>query len=577
MTTSTKQVTAKASSFAKAVLTLKGKPLSFDKYKPWELIYDLMPKFMVLIAGRQIGKSVSLGGRSSTQSIVRSHFNSLYVTPFSEQAKRFSKAYLDPFIESPLIKKHFKDRAVTKNVLEKSFTSGSRIYLSYAQDERDADRIRGIMADQLMYDEVQDAVISALPAIFETLSASEYGYKVLSGTAKSTSNTIELLWQTTCKFEWVMRCSHCGYWNIPDTYEHCLALCVDPNSPVCMRCSKPIDVTKGEWVATRPSEKHNIGFHLPQIIMSANTSPKKWKEMYYKVQQAQTFGGMYSPAKLSNEVFGISTDLAGKTISVAEAMRCCNENQASYFDSKPDKTFTHVILGVDWSVTGSTKSYTVGSVFGFYSDGKMELIYSEKIQGVNIIEQIDRMIAIYYQYQCDLIASDRGVGVVQVQTMQSRLGFNKVVPINYTTTKLTVAWNKEGLYLSANRTRAIDDVVMKIKHGIGRFETPSYEVTKPMWKDALSIYEEETSVNTRVYRHHPDEPDDWIHSAVFAYIGFKYSRGEFVFSDERFGGQADFSIYSGVDLNQDSSLVLPSSQDFHAGYFSNNEYDFNEY
>lgn len=126
MSSASKKVVAPASSFAKAILTLKGKPLSFDRYKPWSQIYDMMPRFMLLIAGRQIGKSVSLGGRSVTQSVAKKHFNSLYVTPFSEQAKRFSKAYLDPFMESPLIKKYFKDNSVTKNVLEKSFTSGSR-------------------------------------------------------------------------------------------------------------------------------------------------------------------------------------------------------------------------------------------------------------------------------------------------------------------------------------------------------------------------------------------------------------------------------------------------------------------
>ena len=569
------RVTAKASNFAQAILTLKGKPLSFERYRPWELIYDLMPNFMLLIAGRQIGKSVSLGGRSVTQSVARKHFNSLYVTPFSEQAKRFSKAYLDPFMDSHLVKKYFKDNSVTKNVLEKSFTSGSRIYLSYAQDEKDADRIRGIMADQLMYDEVQDVILSALPAIFETLSASDYGYKILSGTAKSTSNTIELLWQTTCKFEWVMKCPHCNYYNIPDTYENCLSICRDIRFPVCIRCSKAINVGMGQWVATRPSERHNIGFHLPQIIMSANTSEKKWREMHHKVEQARTFG-MYSPAKLSTEVFGISTDLAGKTLSVKDAMQCCNEQRTGYYEAVPEgSNYTHIIMGIDWSVSSSVKSFTVATVFGFMPSGKMDMLDSEKIQGIGIIQQIERMEALYHKYRCDLIASDRGVGVVQVQTLQARLGFDKVVPVNYVSAKVAVRWDRQSYFIAADRTRAIDDVVMKIKHGIERFETPCYDLTKNMWKDALNIYEEETSVHTRVYRHHPDEPDDWIHSAVFALVGYKYSIGQFVFSDERDGGPADFNIHTGFDLQEDSGLLLPQVSDYHTGeiYDEYNLYD----
>lgn len=553
---------SRASTFAQAVLSLKGKPMSFERYKPWQAIYDLMPNFMLLIAGRQIGKSVSLGGRAVTQSVVKDHFNSLYVTPFQEQAKRFSKAYLDPFMESPLVRKHFKMKGTFSNVYEKVFSSGSRIYLSYAQDEKDADRIRGIMADQLMYDEVQDVVISALPAIFETMSASNYGYKILSGTAKSTSNTIELLWQTTCKFEWVMKCSHCSYYNIPDTYDNCLRICAHPEHPSCIRCGKSIDVTQGQWVATRPQMRDDIGFHLPQLIMSANTTPAKWPLMYQKVKQAQNFG-LYSPAKLSNEVFGISTDLAGKSLSVRDVLNCCNQDRTGFNDFTPENLYTHVIMGVDWSVSSSEQSFTVASVFGFKSDGKMDLIYTEKFQGIDILIQVDRMEELFHKYRCSMIASDRGVGVVQVQTLQRRLGFKKVIPINYVSAKVSVSWNAKSFFLSADRTRAMDDVVMKIKQGRDRFETPCYEITKQYWKDALNIYEEETSVHTRVYRHHPSEPDDWFHSCVFAHLGYRYMTGDYTFRDETGKGTHDvydpYEDENVMDRDRDSRLIYPDS------------------
>lgn len=524
-------VKARASEFAKAILSLKGRQLSFDNYKPWELIYDISPRFMVLIAGRQIGKSVSLGGRSVTQSVARKFFNSLYVAPFQIQAKRFSNAYLDPFVDSPIIKKHYKAGGI-KNVYEKSFSTGSIIYLSYAQDATDADRIRGIMADQLMIDEVQDVLASALTPIFEVTSASPYGYKIMSGTAKSTSNILELLWQDTCKFEWIVKCHRCGYWNIPNTYEACMKICELPHGPSCIRCHKVIDMGSGKWVATRPSVQNRIGFHLPQFIMTSNTSEKKWPDLYDKVRQALN-NGLYSPAKLSNEVFGLSTDLAGKTLSVSEVMACCNESQAEWYQAVPaEKHFTHVILGVDWSVTGSVISYTVASVIGYTAQGKMTVIYSEKFQGIDIISQIDRIENMYHKYRCDIIGSDRGVGVVQVQTLQRRLGFKKVVAINYVSAKVSVRYDTPGQFIAADRTRAIDGVIMKIRQGRERFETPSYQLTKPLWQDGLNIYEEETSVGSRVYRHHPEETDDWLHSLVFANVAYQYAIGDFSFNDE---------------------------------------------
>lgn len=524
-------VTAKASDFATAILSLKGRNLSFENYKPWKLIYDISPRFMVLIAGRQIGKSVSLGGRSVTQAVAKKFFNSLYVAPFQIQAKRFSNAYLDPFMDSALIKKHYRVGGRVRNVYEKQFNTGSIIYLSYGQDEKDADRIRGIMADQLMIDEVQDVLDSALTPIFEVCSASPYGYKVLSGTAKSTSNILERMWQDTCKFEWVVKCHACGYWNIPDTFASCLAICELPHGPSCLRCRKVINMAEGQWVATRPSVKNRLGFHLPQFIMTANTKKEKWCDIYDKVVSMKN-GGLYSPAKLSNEAFGISTDLAGKTLSVAEVMACCNEEQHTWYETVPERHYTHVVLGVDWSVTGSVISFTVVTVTGFLPNGKMDVIYSEKLQGIDILAQIDKVEAIFKKYNCDIIGSDRGVGVVQAQTLQRRLGFKKVVAINYVAAKVSVRYDKPGQFISADRTRALDAVVMKIRQGREKFETPSYQLTKSYWNDALEIFEEETSVGTRVYRHHPEKPDDWIHSIAFANVAYQYATGDFSFIDE---------------------------------------------
>ncbi len=41
------------SQFATAILRLKGKPLSFQGYEPFIPVYDLTPKSLVIIAGRQ--------------------------------------------------------------------------------------------------------------------------------------------------------------------------------------------------------------------------------------------------------------------------------------------------------------------------------------------------------------------------------------------------------------------------------------------------------------------------------------------------------------------------------------------
>jgi hypothetical protein len=141
------------SEVAKALLTLKGRPLSLDPdYAPFSLIYDVTPQTLSLQAGRQLGKSVSLGAMIVANSIVRSHFSTLFTSPLSQQTSRFSSSYLSPFLNSPLIRKHFIDSSSRDNVFSKSFNNGSSVVLGYADTELAADRIRGVFADMLLMD-----------------------------------------------------------------------------------------------------------------------------------------------------------------------------------------------------------------------------------------------------------------------------------------------------------------------------------------------------------------------------------------------------------------------------------------
>lgn len=518
------------SQLATAILQLKGKPLNLTDYLPFKLIYDINPTKLTLMAGRQIGKSVSLSAMLTVNSILRKHFTSLFISPLAQQTSRFSSAYLDAFFDSPIVKKHYKDSNSKKNVFEKTLTTGSRIILGYAQTEQDADRIRGVASDMNLYDEVQDMSLEALPILGETMGASEYGYARHTGTAKTENNGLTILYKRSNQLEWVVKCTHCGKYTIPIDFESCMKILNScPGGPGCMYCAKPIDMTTGKWIAAKPSEKDHMGFHLPQIIFPARTKPKKWKDLVTK-----STDGSYNAQKIANEVFGVPSGVGGRILSIREAMACCNPLKTSWDTGFPhdSRNICMTVVGVDWSVSGSTKSYTMISVLGYDYNGKCYLLYSQKLDGVDILEQVARVEQLYVQFQCSMIGSDRGVGVLQGQMFKSHVGDEKVAMVNYVAAKVALRWDKIGGYYAADRTMAIDTMVVKAKIGLKYFETPCWNLTADFWDNALHMFEEETLAGRRVYRKDDDSCDDWMHSLVFANVAAMVVRGEFVTVDE---------------------------------------------
>lgn len=517
---------ATTSQYAEALIQLKGKALSFNGREPFKVIYDIDPASLVLKCGRQIGKSVSLAGILSLKAIGRGFFNSLYVAPLSDQTKRFSTAYLNPFLNSPLIKRYFLDKNSTKNVFEKSFSNGSRIYLVYAQTESDSDRIRGINSDMCNFDEIQDISYDALATIYETMSASPYKFKRFTGTSKNLNNTLEYLFLNSNQLEWVVKCPHCNHFIIPNSADICRKIVDNPLGPSCDRCGKLIDMSSGRWISMRPDIKNNYGFHIPQFCIPANTVGKNWEDLHNKINSPD-----YSRVKINNEVFGLADDVAGKSLSMSEVQACCNPGKIEWDIGWPvdDRAITSVSVGVDWSVTGGIKSFTVITVIGMDCRGKQYLLFAERLQGGDILEQVKRVKDVFLQYNAQIIASDRGVGVLQVQLLQRDLGEHRCIPINYVSAKTKLRWDGVGKYMAADRTQAIDNMIIKIKHGRDRFETPAWGTTAGLWSDALSVFEEETQSGKRVYRKEPDTPDDFLHSLVFANIGYQIMSMDYSF------------------------------------------------
>jgi hypothetical protein len=521
------------SKFAQAILKLKGKALDLDDYKPFEVVYDLSPQILTAMCGRQIGKSVSLASAIISNSIIRSHFGTLFVSPLAQQTSRFSSQYLEPFINSPIVTSHFINSSSKKNVFLRTFNNGSSVTLAYAETEQDADRVRGVSADQMYFDEAQDASLEAIPILEETLSASAYSYRRFTGTAKGEANTLTVLFKRSNMMEWVVKCGSCGKHSIPNDFDNCLKiLTTNKEGPGCVHCGALLDMKKGQWLAGKPSIKDHIGVHIPQFCIPARTKPNpisgkdNWGELVSKATR-------YDTIKLSNEVFGLPVGSGGRPLSLRQVMAVCNSSvrEFSIGFPKDSRNILYTVIGVDWSVTGSSKSYTVLTVLGFDFHGKAYLLYAQKLEGIDILDQVERVMQMFNLFECSHIASDRGVGVLQGQLMKRALGDDKVSMINYVAAKTNLRFDREGNYFAADRTLAIDIAVIKVKMGIAKIECPCWDIMEKFWQDALHIYEEESLTGRRLYRKDEDSPDDFLHSLVFALIAQMILNGEFVYQD----------------------------------------------
>ncbi len=511
---------------AQSVLQFKGRPYRLKGYEPFVEIFNTQSPLVVIQAGRQVSKSVTVGSLITTSAMAEPYTTNVYIAPLAQQASRFSTLYLDPFLDSPLLKKYYRDTSSKKNVMEKSLNNGSVIFLSYAETESDADRVRGIAANKMFLDECQDASYDALPVLFEILSAQDNPRKFLTGTAKGEDNTLERYRRLTNQAEWAIKCPHCGHWNIPWKEETCVAMCAREEGPCCEKCQGLINISEGKWVAAKPQVTDAVGFHVPQIIIPERVKPDKWKEIRDKLLH-------YPRPKWLNEVMGLASGRGNRILSMSEAMSCTNPEKKEWDTCWPNdhRGIVNCVLGVDWSVTGSTISYTVISVIGYDYTGRPYLLYSQKLQGIDILEQVKRVEQVYRQFNCQAMGSDRGVGVLQGQLLQQSLGVDKVIMVQYVTAKKHLRWDQQGMFMSADRTQAMDRIILKMKLGARYFSTPCWDLTQECWSDALAVFEEESLTGRRLYRKDEGATDDWLHSVVFADTAWMYLTGQYSYLD----------------------------------------------
>lgn len=547
----------KSTHYLLPLLSLRGSPMTLSKHYMFKPLFrmpahGIRPRKILYKTARQVGKTTNFGAADILNHIAKGHYCSLTVTPLYEQMKKISTEIVRPMIKNSKFYNELLDKNCKDGVMVRTFKTGGTQYFSHAY--RDSIRIRSTSGvDQCNIDEVQHIIKDHIPVILETMSARPQTQFInYTGTPLSFANPIEGLWKKTTQCEWVIKCQHCGHYNIPNTSHHLYKM-IGKKGLICGKnCGKPIDPVNGAWVSPVITNTKELwermhedfaGFHVPQLVHPLHCYyPSQWKELINKME------GDYTPAKFLNEVCGESYDSADRMLSLAElGSACCGNKNREKAALKTLQNLDITAMGIDWTGGGEDSESYTKFVIGGCPKGSLDvkICYMETLpKHWDVIAQMQRLIEVFKTFRPRIIAHDyQGVGhVYEPFLLNMGIPQEKIWNMAYTTapTKPILYYNdpSEGNRdcINMDRTRSLALLYNMIK--ANRLIFPSWESLKNPENpnetevdDFLSMHGEEirrpSGHNVYIVQTDPELSDDYVHATNFLAGACWFLRGEF--------------------------------------------------
>lgn len=489
------------------------KNFSFEGRRYLVPIYDTPSQRLLLQCGRQVEKSTTLGNITLTYTMLRRHFRSLFVSPTQQQTETFSRDRIQTPIEYSQTLQAFTQGANTKNnVLYKKFVTGSDLTLRYAFLH--ADRVRGISADMLLLDEIQDILTDIIPIIEEALSHSPFKILRYSGTPKSLDNTISYYWnQFSTQNEWVVPCEGCNTWNVLGIDN------IGTKFLICSKCGRQIypDHPKAQWASMRSPQwlKHPPvstpfeGYRIPQLIAPWI----KWEDILDKKKR-------YSRAQFFNEVLGLGFDSGEKPINKESLIKCCRPSLTNTLEHAKKFVVNRkrkVYLGIDWGTGENT--YTI-LVAGCYVGRVFTIFYCKRYEGeegepVRLMNDIAKLMDLF---SVRIAGVDYGGGFDRNDRLIRQFGIARVARYQYVNAR-RIYFDKSLARFMVNRTEAL----MAVINAINREDELSFprweDFETPFASDLLSVFTEYNEARrTTIINRTPGTTDDTLHAITYCFL-----------------------------------------------------------
>lgn len=517
-------IKVRPSVFAESVYVLDGSPFRLTNRHYLKPIYDSDIEEGIIMSGRQVEKSTTNSTNIANYTLIPKNFKALYFAPLTSQVKEFSNERLGKlyqYSQLDVVQKEFLDKHDTQAVFMKTIKkTNATVYLKHCYGL--GDNIRGITVNGIWGDEIQDIHIDAIPVIKECQAhALDAGAKMrvtwYTGTPKTFSNTIQQYWDRSTQNEWIIKCPHCGMYQIMGIKN------LTPKEFICRKCKMSLPkecIINGFWKPLQPSKELH-GFRISQLMVPWISAKDIWNKYT-----------TYSLDKFHNEVLGRSYENADKPFTPLMLGRISANNLTMYNRAEREFANTPNYMGIDWGTGG--KSFTVVSIYSRSpATNKFQLIFVKRYA---IGEELDpeyQMKDICYMmdnYRIRKSVVDWGFGYDRYKKLQSIFGVGRVVACYYSfNQKAKKKYDAEQGRWIVNRTQVIQEYITAVQKE--EICWPGSDKDKFTWLYDHHLAEQaeyRKAISGRsedlMYTHPEGQPDDGMHSGVYAKLAEEIDR-----------------------------------------------------
>lgn len=237
----------------------------------------------------------------------------LYIFPTQRDVWDFSAARIKPVIDRS---EYLRSRQRPDDPDNKGM-KGIGLGLVYFRGSESKRGLDSVDADHIVFDEYDTLAQENIPDAERRVTGSLKGLIRRLGVPSIPDDGIDGAYQATDQRQWHVKCEGCGLWQDIDFFlnvdlKKAIRVCRD------MDCRKPLDVSKGEWVATYP-DRDERGYHVSRLIAPLADIPEIVKASKKKAPYERTvfhnkdLGLPYAPAegRLSKEALAAAQSAGG--------------------------------------------------------------------------------------------------------------------------------------------------------------------------------------------------------------------------------------------------------------------------